>query len=371
MVTCTDLSIAVSMLASTPATAPQDTVRVPDQVTCPKCTIKLTRLGRIGVGAGAAGPMNITSVNRDLRGRFYLTPTYTPGTISEFDQNGKFVRAIGKRGAGPQEFDEVTWVDFDRQNQMYAIDRGNRRIAILDTARKVVSSIPLRINPYNFMALRDGRIFVTANGSDPKKRGVPLHEIDRNGAVIRSFGDPERELDPRQPQRHWRALGLGSNNTIWVARADRYQIERYSDQGVLSKVFVSTPSWYQPWQRPAGSLSERRPFPRMNMVREDARGRLWTFTVVADSDWKPRPKPPAGKELMLPTVRERHALEDSIVEVLDPVAGRVIARARWPKPITGWWMPIAKDPIVFTKDVDDEGRPFVEMWSISVVQQRS
>ena len=48
-----------------------------------------------------------------------------------FDQNGKFLRIIGKTGTGPGEFRTPHALEFDSQGRLIVADRHNHRIQIL------------------------------------------------------------------------------------------------------------------------------------------------------------------------------------------------------------------------------------------------
>lgn len=52
--------------------------------------------------------------------------------ISKFDKTGKFIKASGKRGAAPGEFDQPHAFAWDLKGRLFVADRSNNRIQILD-----------------------------------------------------------------------------------------------------------------------------------------------------------------------------------------------------------------------------------------------
>jgi len=52
--------------------------------------------------------------------------------ISKFDKTGKFIKAIGVRGAAPGEFDQPHAFAWDSKGRLFVADRSNNRIQILD-----------------------------------------------------------------------------------------------------------------------------------------------------------------------------------------------------------------------------------------------
>jgi len=58
--------------------------------------------------------------------------------ISKFDRTGKFLKAWGKRGAGPGEMDQPHALAFDSKGRLVVADRSNNRIQIFDQEGKLL-----------------------------------------------------------------------------------------------------------------------------------------------------------------------------------------------------------------------------------------
>src|SRR5712692_2310030 len=62
-----------------------------------------------------------------------------PARIMKFDKNGKFLKAWGRKGMGPGEFDVVHTLGFDSRGRLFVGDRQNNRIQIFDQDGKFIA----------------------------------------------------------------------------------------------------------------------------------------------------------------------------------------------------------------------------------------
>jgi DNA-binding beta-propeller fold protein YncE len=67
---------------------------------------------------------------------FYISDGYRNARVVKFDKNGKYLKAWGKPGSGPSEFDTVHSIATDSKGMVYVSDRENNRIQIFDTEGK-------------------------------------------------------------------------------------------------------------------------------------------------------------------------------------------------------------------------------------------
>src|SRR5437773_3249798 len=59
--------------------------------------------------------------------------------IMKFDKNGKFIKAWGRKGMGPGEFDVPHTIAFDSKGRLFVGDRQNNRIQIFDQGGKFIA----------------------------------------------------------------------------------------------------------------------------------------------------------------------------------------------------------------------------------------
>jgi DNA-binding beta-propeller fold protein YncE len=57
----------------------------------------------------------------------------------KFDKNGKFLKAWGRKGMGPGEFDVVHTIALDSQGRVFVGDRQNNRVQVFDPDGKFIA----------------------------------------------------------------------------------------------------------------------------------------------------------------------------------------------------------------------------------------
>jgi DNA-binding beta-propeller fold protein YncE len=110
------------------------------------------------------------------------------GRISVFDRNGKFLRVIGKTGAGPGEFRTPHAIEFDSQGRLIVADRHNHRIQILTKEGKYIGELR-EFSRVSGLAI-DGNdmIYAADSESEPKRhpgwlKGIRIGSL-KDGKVI-------------------------------------------------------------------------------------------------------------------------------------------------------------------------------------------
>jgi DNA-binding beta-propeller fold protein YncE len=63
----------------------------------------------------------------------------TNARIVKLDKNGKFIKAWGKKGSGPGEFDQPHGLAMDSAGRLYVADRANSRIQLFDQEGKFLA----------------------------------------------------------------------------------------------------------------------------------------------------------------------------------------------------------------------------------------
>jgi DNA-binding beta-propeller fold protein YncE len=63
----------------------------------------------------------------------------TNARVVKFDRTGKFIKAWGKKGKGPGDFDAPHGLAMDSQGRLYVADRSNSRIQIFDQDGKFIA----------------------------------------------------------------------------------------------------------------------------------------------------------------------------------------------------------------------------------------
>ena len=67
--------------------------------------------------------------------------------IVKFSKDGKFIKAWGRKGSGPGEFDTPHALAIDSRGRLFVGDRGNSRIQIFDQDGKFLEEWPSSAGP--------------------------------------------------------------------------------------------------------------------------------------------------------------------------------------------------------------------------------
>ncbi len=107
--------------------------------------------------------------------------------IVKFSKDGKFIKAWGKKGTGPGEFNTPHGVAFDSQGRLFVADRGNSRIQIFDQDGKFLEEWKQFGRPSGIFIDANDIMYVADHQSDAKlnpgfKRGIRIGSA-KDGSV--------------------------------------------------------------------------------------------------------------------------------------------------------------------------------------------
>jgi sugar lactone lactonase YvrE len=119
--------------------------------------------------------------------------------IVKFTKDGKFIKAWGKKGSGPGEFDTPHTLAFDSKGRLYVGDRGNSRIQIFDQDGKFLEQWTQFGRPSGVFIDKNDNIYVADSQSNSKqhpgwKRGIRVGSA-KDGSVAAFIPDPEPNPD--------------------------------------------------------------------------------------------------------------------------------------------------------------------------------
>ena len=73
-----------------------------------------------------------TDVAFDSQDNVFIADGYGNSRVAKMTKTGEWVKALGTRGSGPNQFNTVHGIASDAKNNIYVADRGNRRIQVFD-----------------------------------------------------------------------------------------------------------------------------------------------------------------------------------------------------------------------------------------------
>lgn len=323
------MSITLYALASAAPLDAQDKAAkvVPDAVSCARCSIDVRTVVTIGDQDGPGSligkPM---SVNVDSRGRWWVFQELMPPTV--FDARGAVIGMISRKGKGPGEYEAADY-GYVVGDSMLVFDWLQRRVTVvgptLGVVRQFLDPIP---GHRGILVQWPDQVVIAGNvpGSTPK--GSQLHRVSYAGVepiVMKSFG-PQGTGDPMQDQRLYQLLGPGPSGRFWSAWANRPEFTRWTATGGEGVTIERVMDWFR--QGPGGIGSPTTPpSPMTATLAEDDDGLLWYYVLQPSPTWQDGwPKDATRQREVRMIAMAWEKLYRTYVEVIDPAAGRVLAR---------------------------------------------
>jgi streptogramin lyase len=162
----------------------------------------LMTLGKAGVaGAGPDtfnGPCDVAiAPNGDI----FVADGHgndTNARVVRFTKDGKFIKAWGKKGSGPGEFDTLHSIAMDSKGRIFIADRGNSRIQIFDQDGKFIDQWKQFGRPSGLFITKNDTLYAVDSQSDEKtnpgmKRGIRIGSA--KDGVVKMF-IPDMSADP-------------------------------------------------------------------------------------------------------------------------------------------------------------------------------
>ena len=161
-------------------------------------------------------------------GDVFVSDGYGNSRVVHFDRHGKFVKAWGKPGTGPGEFNLVHSIVVDSQGTLYVADRSNARIQVFDQSGKFLAQWRNLLVPWGLCVSGDDEIW--ACGSSPMiwpagggLLGCPpkdqvFMKFDRTGRLLQLWTVPKGKDGRQQPgEVNWlHAIALDSQRNIYA-----------------------------------------------------------------------------------------------------------------------------------------------------------
>jgi sugar lactone lactonase YvrE len=162
----------------------------------------LLTLGKAGVPGDGPDTFNqpsdvITAPNGDI----FVADGHggnTNARIVKFDKNGKFIKAWGKKGTAPGDFDTPHSLAMDSRGRLFVADRNNNRIQIFDQDGKFLDEWK-QFSRISGLYIRDDVLYAADSESNKSrhagwKRGIRIGSV-KDGKVTAFIPDPEPNPD--------------------------------------------------------------------------------------------------------------------------------------------------------------------------------
>lgn len=314
------------------------------------------RLGESGPGAGPLGRIAISPDSSILA----VTDVFNPDQVNLYSSTGEHLRTLGGRGDGPGEFQNVMWVTAVADS-VFVYDNVHARETLYTFDGTYHRSRRMVPNLWRAVPFAGGRTVVNAYDPAAARAGAPLHVVVE-GRIVTAFPPPERPFDGADRPLLRRALAAESDSTLWMARRTEYGIELWSITGAPILRLERDVDWFVPHEDRGAILPDAAPRPRVWDLHRSPEGLLWVLLHVADERWQDQFDPARPADMSF--TGHFHEYRNSIVEVIDPEDGRLVASREFDLYFSGFTS--AGHLATYHEPIAD--LPYIEVFSVSLRQ---
>lgn len=306
---------------------------VPDRVDCGRCRIQLTQVAVLESPGLVEWPQ---SMSEDSQGRYFVTQPNRRELPIVFDASGRQVAVLGASGEGPGEFRNAALIAVDpRTDTVFVTDWATSRLSVFSPSLTFVRSVPFPGRARALGVLRDGRLVAMASISDRTSVGLPFHVFRRDGLRLSAIGDQRRPYTDQREIFFLHRLVPSRRGGFWaVPQWGEYRIEHWTATGVRDVHLLRRPGWHIELHSslgPANNPAAMDPPPTSHWgIAETGDGLIWTMSRVGDPGRRSAPLDTlrnAEGQFVVPGDPDRSW--DSIVELIDPVRGTLVASQRF------------------------------------------
>jgi hypothetical protein len=207
--------------------------------------------------------------------------------VKVFAADGRFLRTVGRKGAGPGDLNFPSGVSV-RGGLIYVADKSNSRVQVFDKEGRARGGFALPFRPDRVLALSDATLLVTSN---PTGRGAAeklLHLYDETGRLrwegLEAFASSDRIYDAF---RNMIVVCAGADGDFYVVfRSGRRDVLHFAASGALAETIP---------------VDERHAFLPLDLPFAGPNKRLLGFCWAADRDggflYISAPEPVDGRDL--------------------------------------------------------------------------
>jgi sugar lactone lactonase YvrE len=150
--------------------------------------------------------------------------------IVKFTKEGKYIKAWGKKGTGPGEFDLPHCMAFDTKGRLLVGDRNNNRIQVFDQEGNFIEQFTQFSRPSGIAVDKDDIIYVADSESESVsrnhfgwKRGIRVGNL-KDGRIIAFIPDP---ADTKQGTSAAEGIAVDSKGVIYGAEVVPNDLKKY------------------------------------------------------------------------------------------------------------------------------------------------
>ncbi len=179
-------------------------------------TMVLGRKGRAGETESLFNQP--TDIGFGPNGEIFVTDGYGNSRVVKFDGQGQFIKAWGKKGNGPGEFNLPHTIVVDPRGRVIVGDRDNMRIQIFDLDGNYLAQWTPAGSPWGLQLTMDGFLFMVDGYANR------VVKLDLDGNVLGTFGEPGKT------EGHFafaHSIAVGKQGEIFVAEILNWRVQKF------------------------------------------------------------------------------------------------------------------------------------------------
>ncbi|HUG89303.1 MAG TPA: peptidyl-alpha-hydroxyglycine alpha-amidating lyase family protein [Planctomycetaceae bacterium] len=177
-------------------------------------------------------------------GDVFVSDGYGNNRIVHFDADGRFVKAWGRAGQRPGEFNTPHAIALDSEGRLYVADRSNARVQVFDQSGKFLDQWTDIVTPWGFCVTPQDEIWVCGSSptswklSGPDAFGCPPRDqvfmkFAPSGKLVQLWTVPKGTDGQEQPgELNWvHCLALDSRGNIYTGDIMGKRVQKFVPRG--------------------------------------------------------------------------------------------------------------------------------------------
>lgn len=329
---------------------------------CTDCELELTELVRFGEpeGAGSIESAAPTVSWNEQPGYVVVGST----SLQVFDDDGRFVRRIGREGDGPGAFSRVIDAHVV-DGRLVALDQARRAWLIFNLAGEFIEARPYGYRTGPFVPVGGSRVVVVSMDPSPEATGLSFHLADIDTGVPSLHFGPGQERDRNRENGPYSDNVTGSvasrPGTVWWGSAGSPRVEEWSTEDELLRVVDGELPWFPEVTESIDPTTDP-PSTLLRSIALDGREYLWMTVRTADPRWREVELERTPEGYLVPPERRGDYL-DTRLDIFDLEERRHIGRYVWDSPYARL-IDLGGEPAVSIVEYDEEMVPQVVVYRV-------
>ena len=142
-----------------------------------------------------------TDIAFDRQGNIFVSDGYNNGRVVKYDKDGRFIKSYGTRGREAGQFNTVHGIQVDAAGNVYAADRNNGRIQVLDNDLNPKAMYTNIGRPWSLCITNGPHQYLYSSNSNPDTNNSDsaavtgeIYTMELDGRIVGKFGHAGKQL---------------------------------------------------------------------------------------------------------------------------------------------------------------------------------